>query len=182
MPKKDHMKGFTLIELLIIIAILGIFAGISPNIRQTMNNQRLKSAATNLYSRMQKARSEAIRLNTNIIINFAPGPFASGGGVGTYTVFNDNGDGPLAGGIANNLIQDGTEPTLNSVTMPQDVSLISATFSGGTTAAGFNSRGLPANSRIGSIVMRNDIRWYRISLSVAGNLNMQISSDGVTYN
>ena len=174
--ESKNIKGFTLIELMIVIAIISLLVVTAPNFGRILANQRLKGCARDIYSNMQKAKSEAIKRNTTIGISFTPAAFVTDGRAGTYTIFIDNGSG--VGGISDNLKQDGSESTVTSVTMPKNVTLINAGFSGGTSAAGFNSRSLPARSRIGNIQVRNSTRWYKITLSIAGNLQMQISGDG----
>ena len=174
--KPKNMKGFTLIELMVVIAIIAIIALTIPNFGQILADQRLKGSARDIYANMQKAKLEAIRQNTNVVFNFTPAPaFVPAGRAGSYIIFMDNGAG---GGTSDDFIQNGGEPTMASVTMPKNVTMINASFTGGTSVAGFNSRGLPANFRIGNIQVRNATRWYRISLSIAGNLQMMISGDG----
>ncbi|CCK80317.1 GspH/FimT family pseudopilin [Desulfobacula toluolica] len=175
------IKGFTLIELMIVIAIISLLVVVTPNFGRILADQRLKGCARDIYSKMQKAKSEAIKRNTTVGISFTPAAFVPDGRAGTYTVFIDNGG---VGGGADDLIHDTGNPnpsddeaTIAFVTMPKNVSLVNANFSG-TSVAGFNSRGLPARSRIGNIQVRNSTRWYKITLSIAGNLQMQISGDG----
>jgi len=92
--------------------------------------------------------------------------------VGSYQVFVDDGAGS---GTAENLILDGDEEVLAMVSMPKNVSLISSTFSGTPKTTAFNSRGLP--TKLGDVRLRNSIRWYRISLGIAGNIKMATSED-----
>jgi type IV fimbrial biogenesis protein FimT len=102
--------------------------------------------------------------------------YAAAGGVGSYQLFVDN--------VApEDMNIDGGEPILSTIAMPKGVSLISASFKvGGANppkqAAGFDGRGLPAESFIGNIQLRTSNRWYRISLSIAGNVTMEKSGDG----
>jgi len=163
--------GFTLVELMIGVAIVGILAAIAvPAVINWLPNYRLKSAASNLKSNFQKAKLEAVKRNADVIIAFTPGA------VGSYQIFVDDGAG---GGTAGNEAIDGTELVIATITMPNNVSLYFTNFTGNT--AGFNSRGLP-NSGLGNVRLSNtNSRFYQISLSLAGNLRMRTSKDGITW-
>lgn len=172
--KQKKSKGFTLIELTIVIGIISILSMIvTPLISKTIPNYRLKGTAKDIFSNMQKAKLEAIRQNANVIITYTTGTYTKAGGVGSYSVFVDNGDG---GGTADNDTRDGSETILFSGTMPKDVSLFTTTFAADST--GFNGQGLPISW--GSVQVRNTNRWYRITVSSAGYIKLDISSNGIT--
>ena len=176
----ENSKGFTIIELMIAIGIIAIIAAVAvPNIIGWLPNYRLKSAARDLYSNFQKAKMEAAKRNESVVINFNPGTFQPGGQIGSYQIFVDNGAG---GGTANNGTRDGIEPILvQTTTMPRNVSLYLANFSGNTT--GYTSRGLPWNNRWGRVEIRNNnSRFYMTTLSSAGHVRLQMSSDGANWN
>ncbi len=72
-------RGFTIIELVFVLAIAGILAALAaPSFSQFMDAQRAKSAATDVYVALTRARSEALRLNQNVTLAPVSGNWASG--------------------------------------------------------------------------------------------------------
>jgi type IV fimbrial biogenesis protein FimT len=54
--------GFTLVELVVTVALLGVLLSVAaPGLRQLTLNQGVKSAAFDLFSALEYARSEAIK-------------------------------------------------------------------------------------------------------------------------
>ena len=175
---QSNMQGFTLVEIIIVVTVMAILAAIAiPNFISWVPNFRLKSAARDLYSTMQKVRLEAVKRNADIGISFSTVVFPTEGG--GYQVFVDDGAG---GGIAGDAIQNGTEARILQTNMPDSCSLVSASFLG-KPRSGYTGEGLPLGNRIGSVMLRNNqSRWYRISLSNAGHVRLEISIDGVSWN
>lgn len=191
-------SGFTLLEMVAVFAIIIIFSAVAvPNLVRWLPNYRLRSAINDLYINFQKAKLEAIKRNTNVVLDFAPIN-------DTYRIFVDDGAGTPAN--AGNFSLDAGEillkngPPANpqwsynlarSGILPQQrlyhdtVTLQSATF-GVTTKTGFASSGLVANNRIGNVVIRKvnqgtNPRFYRVVVSMAGHIRTQVSMDGINW-
>lgn len=68
---RKSIAAFTLIELLIVIAIIMVLVAVAiPNINGMLPNIRLKSAARDLVSNLQKLRMEAVKNNLPSTIVF----------------------------------------------------------------------------------------------------------------
>ena len=67
----NQAKGFTLIEVIVVIGIIGIMSAIAiPAINSWVPNYRLKAAARDVYSAAMKAKSEAVKRNSNVAMTF----------------------------------------------------------------------------------------------------------------
>ena len=183
MSSKFHNhSGFTVTELILVIGVFAIIAVIAgPNFKNQLSNQKLKATARNIYSALQQAKLEAVEENETVAVAFSPAAYSPNGNSAQYQLFLDDGAG---GGTAGNLSKESGEALLATITMPKGISLISASFTDGsvtTDKVGFTGQGLPLGSYSGSVQVRTDSRWYRISLSVAGNVKTEISDDGINW-
>lgn len=93
--------GFTLVEMMVGVAIVALLSAIAaPSFNQMVASQRLKGASSDLFSALMRARSEAIKRNTEVTLTPAtasqwqsgwiiPNPADSGNRIDEH--------GPLAG-------------------------------------------------------------------------------------
>lgn len=83
--------GFTLIEVLMVVAILAVLVSIAaPSMRSFMDTQVVKTPASDLYSSLVLARSEAIKRNAAIDLVPTATDWAQG-----WTVRTQSGGTPL---------------------------------------------------------------------------------------
>lgn len=89
-------SGFTLIELMIAVGMISILIAIAiPNAMKWLPDYRLKAAARDLYSNMQKAKVEAVKSNSDwaIVFDLANNQYfvcSDKGGDGSWSGTADN--------------------------------------------------------------------------------------------
>jgi hypothetical protein len=93
-----------------------------------------------------------------------------------YTVFLDDGSGGVTAGDGK---QEGTEPTIKTVSLPNNVSWQAVTFAGNLYLR-YTSLGRPID--MGSAQVVNAEPAYRgVTVNFTGNVDIQTSTDGVTW-
>ena len=141
------MRGMTLIELMIAITVAAILLALAaPSFRQALGKSRLSSAASELTSAVQLARSEAIRNNRRVTLcrseDSSACSSASNDWPGWIVFVDLNGDG----------VRNSNEPVVKSGTVGGPVQALSSpnlsaageriTFRGDGTARTANGQSL----------------------------------------
>lgn len=76
---KLRSRGFTLLELMITIAVLAVLMGLAaPSFSRALAEQRIRSAASEIYFALLAARSSAITRNEEVEISPASGGWGAG--------------------------------------------------------------------------------------------------------
>ncbi len=79
-------RGFSLMELMVVLGVITIMSAIAlPRVVEWRENARLKSAARDLYSSLQKARLLAVKTNREYAIEFDTN-------LNSYTLVNSGDD------------------------------------------------------------------------------------------
>jgi type IV fimbrial biogenesis protein FimT len=74
-----RLRGFTLPELLAAVAIIGLLGALAaPSMSAMVARQRMKSNASELFLTLMRARSEAIKRNTDIQVQPVDDDWANG--------------------------------------------------------------------------------------------------------
>ena len=151
-------SGFTTYELMVTIAIMAVIAAITmPPYLKWWRTSRLRSAVSSFTVDLEMAKTEAIRENDLVVIEFYSG---------SYKIFVDSNKDWAPNG----------ENVLLNRFLPPSVSIDTAILSFPTVndKVRFNSRGIPADivtpETIGIIQAGNN---RQITINRLGNINVQ---------
>lgn len=168
--------GFTLLELLVAIAIIGILGSIGY---MSLPRDRFaaREVARVLAADINRARSEAVRLNTNVALQFG------GSSCGDYCLYADfDRDGAADADLDGDGEDDVTRPMLQQRVIASDFPRVSLTASdfGSTSTIWFDVRGLPRTSSgayMGSTATatarpKNDDAGFLVTLEPQGRVQV----------
>jgi len=83
--RRRSSTGFTMVELLVTIAVATILTTVAiPSFSGLIASQRAKTAGSELFASLLKARSDAIALNVNVTVS----PLAGGWDLGGWQILN----------------------------------------------------------------------------------------------
>ncbi len=167
--------GFTVVELVVVLAILVLLAAITvPAATVWLPNYYLRNAAMDIFSNIQYAKTEAVRLDSPYAVVFDPGNdrFRLASGPGADGVFGTGNDDDVVrtinlSGYGNDIAFGRGSATVNfddgGGTFPAD----SVSFT--NNAVVFDSRGM---CNAGSVYLQNPNRAYAVGTLMSGVLRI----------
>jgi len=187
-------QGFTLIEVMVVVAIIGIAAGIAvPQLQQILANQRLQGAVRSISDAFVLARSEAIRTGNSHIVFLSPGTPPATDPAGTSL-----GIDPATGAVWPAIVLDDGVPAASNCridpgeprrTIPpaRGVSF-GVSLAGGAAAPGDNPAGIPASGVTFTDRNGNAVTWVMfradgipVTFDAACNPGTLGSGNGAVY-
>ncbi len=72
--QRRRQGAFTLVELVVTVSIIGVLAALAtPAFRELIASQRVQTTASDIYTGLVRARSEALKQNVDVTISSASG-------------------------------------------------------------------------------------------------------------
>ena len=173
--------GFTVVELVVVVAILILLVAVTvPTATVLLPNYYLRSAAMDIFSNIQYAKTEAVRLDSPYAVVFDSGNdrFSLASGPGTDGVFGTGDDDDVVrtinlSGYGRNIVFGKGNATVNfddgGGAFPAD----SVSFT--NNAVVFDSRGM---CNAGSVYLQNPNRSYAVGTLMSGVLRIAGWGDG----
>jgi type IV fimbrial biogenesis protein FimT len=169
-------RGVTLVELMVVIAIIAIAAAvIVPSIREHLPRYQLRAIARELMVDFKIAKTEAIKRNRNVLLEFTQETAGDPNAGGSYTICVDDNT------AANIVGQCTAAEIIKTVAMPRQARLTDA-FN--NDRAGYNSRGLPWHDPASctdtgpekctvTLQASDGSRTYKATVSLAGGVTLK---------
>ncbi|MCG8471159.1 MAG: GspH/FimT family pseudopilin [Desulfobacterales bacterium] len=164
----NTQNGFTIVELVSTMVIITILASLAlVGFSALKEGMRINSATKELHSLFHLAKLNAIRRRAPVAIAFTAGTGSSG----RYVVFVDNGSSIK--------LLEASEDVIARGTMPDGVIMSDVSFA--SSAARFNTVGIPVAST-GSVGINNGSNKYRrITLGAGGATQIELSSNNTNW-
>ncbi|MGD9086926.1 MAG: GspH/FimT family protein [Desulfobacterales bacterium] len=158
-------SGLTAFELAVALAIIAIMAAVTlPPYMQWRQKAQLSGAISNLATDLEMAKTQAIRANKTVVVDF---------GTNNYMLFLDTGNG--SGGPPN-WNQDSGEPVLLERDLPPGVRIDTGSLSFPTISdkTRFNSRGIPFDIVTPeTILLVQGANNRQLTINRLGNIDIQ---------
>ena len=163
MQRKE--SGLTAFELAVTLAIIAIMASVTmPPYLKWWRKAQLSGAVSNLAADLEMAKTQAIRENATVVVEFK---------AGDYKLFFDTGDGE---GGDPNWSRESDEGLILKRNLPPGVKIDTASLSFPTESAKtrFNSRGIPFDIVTPETIPINQAGHNRqITINRLGNIDVQ---------
>ena len=168
MQSNRQQAGVTMIELMIVIAIAAILASIAaPSFSDFINNTRLTSTMSQLTSDLNRARSEAIKRNSWVLVCVRSSNTACGAGTdwaNGWLVCQDSSDD------GTNNCDSGTAANPNPITVHQAINT-SFTLTGSADSIRFNPNG---TGTAGTLNLVSGAKSRTANIVATGNVAVSI--------
>jgi type IV fimbrial biogenesis protein FimT len=136
-------SGFTLVEVMIVLAVIGVLAGLAaPSLLNTLPGLRVNGASRQVLADLRMARTQAVEKGKSVVVKFHVDSTGSSS-AGTYVLaFDNNADNDLTPSTAPN------DAVITEVTLARDYSAIEfASNVSGTPSNGIDL----SNAAIGDV-------------------------------
>ena len=71
---RPALRGFTLVEMAVVVSIIAVLSFIAaPSLSELLASQRVQAAATDVFTGLVRARSEALKQNADVTLSAASG-------------------------------------------------------------------------------------------------------------